>query len=708
MVRLEETAPATASGIEPAGLAVVRLSPMSQANQHSDLRFDFGPKGLAGEGAPLDWVPADSRPFDSQVSHPLPTLDLGSTSPLPANLPTQNSAGTPASTTPASSGGFWLDGDALMCPCPECRAPMSVRVWLMIADCWNCGISIELSDEQIREVERVLGTKGAASPPPLRPPAPPPAKTDERQRFRGDIPTPVPPPPHPTRPPLPAPARTAPRPPGQPARSAAPKQREEDHFDILRALFRDMPAWLISFIIHMALLMLLALITPEDDNTGPTITLSASVSPVHSDGGDVIKIPQTPEAKFDLPVPDKADLDNPTKRQALLAANQDARELRLDANAPDSHLPDLDVLKEKIGSTRGVRSGFIARDPRLRVEMVQQEGGTTLTEASVARALRWFQRHQAEDGHWSLNGFQSAGQCSCGNQGHINDDTAGTALALLPYLGAGQSHLVGIYKDEVSKGLRWLIKHQKDDGDLRVTHSNSGMYAHGQATIVLCEAFAITGDEELRGPAQKAVDFIVKAQYKDGGWRYTPAPASQAGDTSVVGWQLMALQSARAANLVVPDHTFSLASSFLDRVQHRSGALYGYQAGTGPTPVMTAEGLLCRLYLGWTKDEPALGEGVTFLLKNHPPRRQELGIYYWYYATQTMHHYGGPEWDEWNRSMRDVLVETQGKEGHAAGSWAPVGQHSDAGGRLYQTALSACTLEVYYRHLPIFRQIKVE
>ena len=58
--------------------------------------------------------------------------------------------------------------------------------------------------------------------------------------------------------------------------------------------------------------------------------------------------------------------------------------------------------------------------------------------------------------------------------------------------------------------MRWLIKHQKDDGDLRVTHGNSGMYAHGQATIVLCEAFAMTGDEELRVPAQKAIDFIVR------------------------------------------------------------------------------------------------------------------------------------------------------------------------------------------------------
>ena len=61
------------------------------------------------------------------------------------------------------------------------------------------------------------------------------------------------------------------------------------------------------------------------------------------------------------------------------------------------------------------------------------------------------------------------------------------------------------------------------------------MYAHGQCAIVLCEAYALSRDEELREPAQKAIDFIVAAQHKQGGWRYSPRTP---GDTSVVGWQL--------------------------------------------------------------------------------------------------------------------------------------------------------------------------
>jgi hypothetical protein len=103
-----------------------------------------------------------------------------------------------------------------------------------------------------------------------------------------------------------------------------------------------------------------------------------------------------------------------------------------------------------------------------------------------------------------------------------------------------------------------------------------------------------------------------------------------------------------------------------------------------------------------------LKRGAEHLVKNHLPSRNAPNIYYWYYGTQTLHHVGGEPWNQWNRAVREILVETQETAGHAAGSWAPLGPHADAGGRLYQTALSVCTLEVYYRHLPIFRRIQLD
>jgi hypothetical protein len=68
-----------------------------------------------------------------------------------------------------------------------------------------------------------------------------------------------------------------------------------------------------------------------------------------------------------------------------------------------------------------------------------------------------------------------------------------------------------------------------------------------------------------------------------------------------------------------------------------------------------------------------------------------------------MHHMGGAQWDKWNSALRDLLMSLQSGGGHEAGSWAPLGGHDQQGGRLYTTALAACTLEVYYRHLPLYR-----
>ncbi len=172
----------------------------------------------------------------------------------------------------------------------------------------------------------------------------------------------------------------------------------------------------------------------------------------------------------------------------------------------------------------------------------------------------------------------------------------------------------------------------------------------------------------------------------------------------------MALRSAKMALLDVPDNVFALARAFLDRVQaDRTGGRYSYQPKSGPSPAMTAEGLLCRQYLGWPREHRGLQSGAEFLVEENPPSRRRPNMYYWYYATQVLHHLGGELWDRWNAEMRDTLVTMQETGGHAAGSWPPFGDgHSMVGGRLYTTSLAVCTLEVYYRHLPLYRKLEVK
>jgi hypothetical protein len=78
-------------------------------------------------------------------------------------------------------------------------------------------------------------------------------------------------------------------------------------------------------------------------------------------------------------------------------------------------------------------------------------------------------------------------------------------------------------------------------------------------------------------------------------------------------------------------------------------------------------------------------------------------VYYWYYATQVLHHYGGSPWRRWNEVMRVELPKAQVKEGREDGSWAPqMDRWGRNSGRLYTTSISLYCLEVYFRHMPLY------
>ena len=351
--------------------------------------------------------------------------------------------------------------------------------------------------------------------------------------------------------------------------------------------------------------------------------------------------------------------------------------------------------------------------------LVRTMGGNSASEAAVAYGMRWLAKHQMPDGGWSFEHDahpDCKGQCSQPGTLKGGGRTAATGMALLAFLGGGHTHQAGDYQKEVKNGVEFLLKSGKatDKGfDLCPTvTANEKMYTQGLCTIALSELAALTKDNRVKTAATGAVAFIVAAQNpKSGGWRYVPYPTSQdPGDTSVVGWQIMALKSAKNAKLPFGPSTFKGAEQYLNAAQLEGGSKYKYDLNQkAATPTMTAAALLCRMYLGWDRKNKGLQEGVQYLIKTKPAPNN---MYYNYYATQVLHHWGGDEWTTWNGIMRDQLVRTQktGKDGHMQGSWDLADPHGGVGGRLYMSCLCIMTLEVYYRHLPIYRRegLKVE
>ena len=355
----------------------------------------------------------------------------------------------------------------------------------------------------------------------------------------------------------------------------------------------------------------------------------------------------------------------------------------------------------------GEGTGFGSRGKGHREAVLGSSGGTRATEIAVARALNWLARHQEVAGNWSLQFKRCPSAHGCGGQGTIRADAAATAMGLLAFLGAGQTHRTkGPYEKTVSRGISWLMKHQQANGDLSMALDRP-MYSHGLATMALCEAYGMTQDTYVGEAASRALRYIELAQNPtDGGWRYFPGSP---GDTSVTGWQVMALKCGQIAKLPVNPAVLENTEKWLrSMASGRYGGLYRYQAQHDPTPSMTAVGMLCRQYLGIDRDAPSMVEGKAYLLAHPPNAESDRDIYYWYYATLAMHNFMDKEWDEWNRQMRRTLISTQCRAGGCAeGSWDPerptVDRYGRQGGRLMLTSLSALTLEVYYRWMPLFK-----
>lgn len=456
------------------------------------------------------------------------------------------------------------------------------------------------------------------------------------------------------------------------------------------------PAWLASGMLHLAVLILFALLA-IGVNTDPPLSLTVGLA---EDLGE-----QMIEESLDLTTATELELD-----EQLLTPESLPEVLDPLATPPTVAIVENGAAMSSDLPSIAPGAALTGRTPGRKDALLKALGGTAVTEAAVLEGLRWLDRVQNKDGGWSLVGKYPGGAAS-------ENREAATAMALLAFQGAGKlpTNAKSDFGQTVSRGWRWLLKQQQPDGSFfHRGGSNHRFYTHAQCTIALCELLAMTGDEQYREPATKAVNYLIETQSERGGWRYQPGTQS---DLSVTGWVLMALKSGRMAGIPVPSPVFARIEAFLDTVSRSDplasaprGSRYVYEApdvfNREAVPTLTAVGLLCREYLGWKTSDRRLTKGIDFLLR-HPPewRRGKQDVYYWYYATQACLHAGGPSWPKWNLVMREMLPAQQEKRGRERGSWDPRDDAWGAsGGRLYVTCLSIYTLEVYYRHLPLYKQ----
>jgi hypothetical protein len=460
---------------------------------------------------------------------------------------------------------------------------------------------------------------------------------------------------------------------------------------------REYTSVLVSFVVHLILMLVLALLMMRPGPGDGLHTVDIEAIPRQKLGATArLEV----AGEFQL-VTAKAELFHPSLYQVKIPSPFDGRPVEEPVTQVAPWRDNGQILAQNSGLPLG--GGLGGRRPENRQRLAMDAGGTQQSENAVELGLYWVALHQRQNGSWAMH-FEGAADCRGACRNHPMDDiespTAATGLALLSFLGAGYTHQDGKYQQPIERGFYFLRENQLANGAFRGSGSFP-MYGHGIATLALCEAIRMTQDRDLRPIAQRAVNFIANAQHREGGWRYNP---KEPGDVTVTAWQYMALYSAEKAGLDVPSTTLLDANGFLDRVQTEQGAYYGYMApGADPSP--TAMALLCRMYSGWNLYDARLAKGVKMLEGIGPSPND---VYYNFYATQVMRHYELADWHAWNEKLREQLIASQSRRGHETGSWFFDEKHALQAGRLYTTTMCVLTLEVYYRHLPLYGQTELK
>jgi hypothetical protein len=364
------------------------------------------------------------------------------------------------------------------------------------------------------------------------------------------------------------------------------------------------------------------------------------------------------------------------------------------------------------GTDRWARSvlptggGLSGRSADRRRELGARYGATPESEQAVELALQWLAAHQRSGGGWSfdLNLDPCGGRCRHSKQADQTPtpSTAATGLAMLAFLGAGYTHESGPYADNLLRAIYYL-RSVYGEAQYGYDWQQGSMYGHGIALFALAEALSMTTeddkvDAELKELVQMGALFTEVAQHADGSWGYIPGLS---GDTTLTGWQVMSLIATRRNGIALRTTTLPSARDFLFSVQGKSRYTFGYR-GPPAEPTTTAIGLTLMLYFREYPRQLELQRALTQLAEAGPTL---TNVYHDYYATLALHHARHDLWPGWNRTLRDHLVKSQATEGHERGSWYFEDKWGAIGGRLYTTAMSAMTLEIYYRYLPLYDSI---
>jgi squalene cyclase len=327
---------------------------------------------------------------------------------------------------------------------------------------------------------------------------------------------------------------------------------------------------------------------------------------------------------------------------------------------------------------------------------IAARGGDEISNAAIdsaiLRGLEYLSSVQQPSGAWETDSF--------------GESTASTSLAVMAFLAAGHVPSEGPYGQQITRGIRWVLDHQEDNGMIVHRKSHGPMYSHGISTLMLAEVIGMVeakDEPKVRRALERAVALILKSQAVSkhsrhaGGWRYQVD--SKDSDLSVSGWQVLALRAAKNCGCDVPAEAIDDAIAYVKLCAARDHRGFGYQPGNGATPTLSGVGILALEVCGDHHSPEALG-AAEYLLER--PLRPGSNYFYYgvYYTNVGMFKVGGKYAEATREHTADMLVRFQQPDG----SWLSEHSTERRVGPIYSTGLALLALAVDYRYLPIYQR----
>lgn len=306
------------------------------------------------------------------------------------------------------------------------------------------------------------------------------------------------------------------------------------------------------------------------------------------------------------------------------------------------------------------------------------------SEAAVDRGLKFLAGKQLRTGGW----FEK------------NHPTAMSSLAGMAFICNGSTTTQGPWAKSIRSCVDFLLARSRKNGLISLLDEDRYTYGHGFAMLFLSQVLGEEEDvdrrDELVEVLQRAVQFSVNAQTKDGGWGYVSGDNFDEGSTTIT--QVQGLRGCRNAGLVVPKKVIDKARKYIYKCQNEDGGISYSSGSRGSSRAPITAAALAALYNAGDYTNKKIPPMWEYCKKNlHNVRSSDSNGWWFYsylYYSQVVYRQGPEEWEPFKKQLYRRILKDQSGDGSWPGSY----------GKVYCSSMNLIMLQLDYGYLPIFQR----